>query len=262
MRALVVSDLHVGSLVGLSPPEVEVSFDNDDERVVSHTANRIQLAIYKRWEEMCSSIEEQGGVDILICNGDACDGHNRKAMGLETWTTSTSAQAEVAANLLGMVRAKRCICTQGSAYHVLDNGSMDEYVAKLLPHGRFHNEFVLTSNGKRVHFKHTVGGSAIDSYRTTPIARELMQCVINEKEYGHFDGIVRSHVHYHVYAGTSSSFGLTTPCWKGRDRYGSKNMGWVPKLGYVVIEEEGGELSWYAKTFTLKGRQLMPEVKV
>ena len=108
------------------------------------------------------------------------------------------------------------------------------------------------------HISHQVGVSAASwQYRTTPIARELVAALLNEKELYKYDGVIRSHAHYFVFV-RFNAFGLITPCWQTRTPYMiRKGLSLIPKLGYVVIQHHDNEhWSVRAKTFNMPRPEL------
>jgi predicted phosphodiesterase len=243
-RVLLVADLHTGSL--FSPR--------------SSPDNSIQRATYNKWKEMCKAV---GPVDAVILNGDLCDGINYKSRGIGIWTSNIEEQIDEAVNLIQMIDTKKYYGTQGSFYHVGDNLSSDRLVLKLL-NGTFGDELAIKIEDVRFHCMHSVGvSSSAWMYRTTPIAREMLMAELNKEEYGKFKAIIRSHAHYFCYAGFGSSFGMISPCWKGRDEFAKRRtLAFMPHLGYVLFTVDGSHVSWEPHLFTLKGSKIMEEVTV
>ena len=114
----------------------------------------------------------------------------------------------------------------------------------------------------RIHCSHAIGVSmASPAYRTTPIAREMMLATINEKEYGKYDLIARGHAHYYVRVSFGGSNGIVCPCWKGRDAFASRrSLAMLPHLGYVLLNVNKDGIQIEPHVFTLKGKELIPEV--
>ena len=236
-RILIVSDLHLGSNAGLMPREVT---DFDGER---HIANKGQRRLFDLWSQL---VKKVGAVDIMVINGDACDGPNKKGSGIGCWTTDIRLQAKTAAELCKMFDAKKFLVTQGSGYHVAENPSADAMTADELK-AEFGTELALNLKEEkiRLHFSHQIGVSQASwQYRTTPIARELVSALLNEKEYGKFHGVIRSHAHYYCGVEFGSHFGIITPCWQLRTPYMvAKGLALLPKLGAIVLDVDKGDVA-------------------
>jgi hypothetical protein len=240
-RVLIVSDLHVGSNAGLMPEKVcEETADGD---VMTHRPSAGQRRLRSLWGEL---VRKVGGVDIMVINGDAVDGPNRRGSGMGCWTTNIDLQAECATTLCKMFKADRYIVTQGSGYHTGENPSGDAMVADKLG-AQFGTEIALKLKDDRIrlHFSHSIGVSQASwQYRTTPIARELVSALLNEKEYGKFHGVIRSHAHYYCGVEFGSHFGIITPCWQLRTPYMTqKGLALLPKLGAVVLDIDKGDVA-------------------
>jgi hypothetical protein len=202
-----------------------------------------QKRLFRLWKEV---VHKVGSVDIMVINGDAVDGPNKRGMGIGAWTTDLGLQAQTAADLCKMFEVKKYIVTQGSGYHVAENLSADAHVAQLLG-ADFGTEIALNLKEEkiRLHFSHQIGVSQASwQYRTTPIARELVSALLNEKEYGKFHGVIRSHAHYYCGVEFGSHFGLITPCWQLRTPYmTAKGLALLPKLGAIVLDVDKGDVA-------------------
>lgn len=242
-RVLVVSDLHVGSKQALMPPTVKTKGGG------TSGYSPTQKIIYKEWTAMCRAV---GHVDVLVLNGDLCDGPDIKGKGRDNWTNDLYQQCKTAADLIAMIKTDRIVGTQGSVYHTGDNVSTDELVVRDVG-GDFDDDVALQVEGVRMHFSHKVGFSSNFAYRTTPIARQLLDAVINEDVFQKFDLIGRAHAHYYVEASYPGHAGFVSPCWKNRDPFGkrSSNPLNAPRLGYVWIDVEGDHYNLGKHTFAL-----------
>lgn len=256
MRIAVVSDLHVGSNVGIMPRVVK-GYDENEQRKMEYRASKVQQRILDQWNVMCHDVE---GCDYLVANGDLCDGLNPKQKGSGNWTNDAQLQVDAAAELLEMVDAKRFIVTQGSQYHTGASPSLDGMVAKAVG-AKFDDELVLTVKDTSFYFKHWVGVSSNFMYRPTPLAKEMHDTKLIEEDVGKIDVVVRSHAHYFTYCGFPHTFGVITPCWKGKDNFSRTRMNaFVPQLGWVVFDVEDDGYTWHYNVFTLKGSQVISMV--
>lgn len=241
MRILIVSDLHTGSTAGIMPPVVKE--ETSDGNIIEHHASKTQKRLFGLWKDL---VHKVGAVDVMVINGDSCDGPNKKGTGANCWTTNLDIQAQTAADLCKMFKTKKYIVTQGSGYHVGENISLDELVAQKLG-GDFGIELALNLEKEkiRLHFSHQIGVSQSSwQYRTTPIARELVSALLHENSYEKFHGVIRSHAHYYCGVEFGSHFGIITPCWQLRTPYMvGKGLALLPKIGAVVLDVSDGEVA-------------------
>jgi predicted phosphodiesterase len=208
-RILCVSDLHCGSIHGLK-------FKGE--------LNAFQKIYEQKWHEMCDS----GRFRACFVLGDVCDGVNRKGEGYELYTASRIDQVEEAANRLSEVKTSVYRGCHGSDYHSDENTSMDLMVMKEL-HGEFGTDLSVTVDQYRFHLGHTISAAKNASHE------EILASILNEKHFGHFDMLLRGHLHKYVYTSLPDGQLCVVPGWKGRDsfakkrglRYGPPVCGWV-----------------------------------
>ncbi len=247
-KVLLISDMHCGAYAGLCPPEVKiVDSIRGNEMVFNPT--EAQRKLYDFWTEMC---EAQHDVDLVVVNGDTCDGMNFAEGGTHVITNDMYAQAEMAAELLSMIDCDTFLVTVGSGYHSRTgkNGTAVEgYLAKALerrlawagrsPDVRFHPEALVKYGGKRFHVSHTVGTSSTQQYRATALMRDMTNMKLNSDWYkfGSVDMIIRGHAHFYISIDLSDIQGVITPGWKLRDSFNTKvGINVQPDIGYVVLE--------------------------
>jgi hypothetical protein len=254
-KLLIVGDMHIGKRVSLMPDEVYI---DQAERKMVIESNKIQKAIFSKWEEM---VDDVGRVDAVINLGDTCDGTNRKSGGTGLWTTDISLQMQVACDLLGQIKTNKHIGVQGSYYHVGDNLSSDRHVTDNLS-GTFGDELAVVVGDKRIHVSHDVGvSSSAYMYRTTPIAQQMMLGKLAD-EYKGFNLILRGHAHYFVHVEFHHSHGVICPCWSSRDEFvARRSLAYMPHMGYIVLNI-GDSIMVEPHIFTLKGKELIQEVVV
>jgi len=240
---LVISDLHCGSKYAITTGK----------------QNSIQKAIQKIWDKMLDDLSTrkiEGGINL----GDSTEGTDYHGAGKDNQTNDKLEQIHMARDLLEPL-TKKWFVVGGSKYHVGSNLCDDALLADMLG-GIYGNELVINIDGKRVHCAHKVGVSTISAYRTTAIAREMMIGTINEKEYGKFDCILRGHTHYMVKVQFGGSQGVICPCMKGRDAFAQNlSLSLLPHLGYCILKVDGKRLDVEPHVWTLKGKDLIQEVR-
>lgn len=240
-KYLFIGDTHVGSLYGVMPPKFQ-----------QYNYNSVQKKIFSEWKKMCHDV---GKVDVLVLMGDMVDGTGKNSKGKDMWTTDIDKQIECAKELVDMIEYDKSAIVYGSPYHVEENLNADQMFAKKINATWHDNELVLKpkNDSGLIHIAHNISpSSSAFQYRTSGIAKELMMAVIHENVLGKIKAIVRAHAHFYVHVEFSSNMGWVNPCWETRTPYMiRKGLGLIPKLGYVVLEVEGGRWSKYAYLFDM-----------
>jgi len=234
VKILVISDMHVGSGYAIRP----LKWKNTN-------ANPVQRKILKKWDEMCRNEKD---IDYLLINGDAVDGTGAAEEGKHQDIADTNEQVKAAAELVSMINCDKILVTYGSKYHTKENPNLDEQFAEEI--GATKHDYEINFQPKTlkdvIHLSHNISVSTSSwQYRTTPIAKELVAALLNEKELYRYKSIIRSHAHYFCTVAFTSNFGLITPCWQTRTPYMiRKGLSLIPKLGYVILQKEKNEDQW------------------
>lgn len=259
-----VSDMHVGSAMALTLPEMYVG-DND----YSITPNRIGKRLFEAWLWCIDNLSQKP--HCLGVLGEPMDGANVKQTGQQSYTTNINDQIKWSAELLKMIKALNIVMIRGSGYHVhKDATNYEESVARLigaqryrayspdkasvnpdLVHG-FESEELgaitdyfadIRINGKIFNLTHHIGYSKNEMYRTTGMAREMVTMKLSSDFYNKADIIARGHVHYFVEVGFTHTKGYTNPAWKLPDAHllrGGQG-GTKPDIGMVECIIESNE---------------------
>jgi hypothetical protein len=212
---VVISDIHDGNINAVCTPLAR-------KYIRHHRKRLLQEKLYDAWV-WCSQQLTKPEIDLLIINGDAIDGDNRKDLGAETWTTSMTAQVNDCEKLItDHYKFKNVIVTNGSGYHVKRGADQFEEILaeRLARHeidGKLGNylrsealprEFKEVEGVTRVQgvnysytdykwrFKcdlvgrtevfsitHHVGHSQVEFYRSTPLAREMVTSELDASKY-------------------------------------------------------------------------------
>lgn len=275
MKIVAVSDMHVGSLVGLADPA---------ETPTKDAAAPVREALFECWKE--SAAGEWHAPDALIVNGDAIDGPNRKNGGCGTWTNDFLEQCEHAADLIRMWDAKRIYVIRGSGYHVSPANSglqVEEYMARRLNAEEYPGQdrvkpghrdrsgwsWYLHFDGVTFHASHKIAVSRVFHYQSTPTARQMLQAKLNDAM-RHLGPemktrvVLRGHAHYFNHVEYSGSDGYVLPCWKGQDEFGLSNgpLDISPDIGFVGFKVEGGKYAATRKLWGLSAIQTPPLTRV
>lgn len=236
-RALILSDLHSGHRVGLTPPKYQTA-------IPGNQYHRIQV---ETWEWYRQSVEALKPIDVLIVNGDAIDGKGARSEGVEQITGSISTQIDIAVECLKIADAKNVLVVAGTPYHTGSGEDAEQVIADKLS-GSFHDHAKCKINGTIFSCKHKVGSSSIPHGKGTPIARERLWDLL-WTEWDESDAsnvIIRSHVHYFYFCGEPHWIGITTPALQGLgSRYGARQCSGVVHYGFLHFDcYEDGSYTW------------------
>ncbi len=246
---LIVSDMHVGSSTAVCTKAPAIADLN-----TTYNPNKLQQALLEGWKNCIADLTQKP--DLLVVNGEPCDGGNPKGLGKQSWSTNIEDQLNDAQKLLEMIPHKQIMFTRGSGYHVDQQGTnFEEILANRMKNTLRYKAFggsgstdyfsLVEVYGKKFNFTHHVGFNKWAAYRTTALAREMAGMVFEKDKMGHADVIVRSHVHYFVHIEFVHSHGFTTPAWKYPDGhlFRGGTAGTTPDIGMVeVIIEPNGEI--------------------
>jgi len=237
-RMVVLSDLHSGHMLGLTPPAWQYSKDNEKLGEIA----RLQS---EGWEWYTNAIKEVGkDVDILVCNGDLIDGRGDRSGNAEVITTDRMLQVAIGVEALEKWNAKKVFFTRGTPYHT-GNGEEFENIAADRMGGIIDDFLNLEVNGKVFNFKHKVGNSGVPYGKATPV---LKQKVINQLETDYndmpnADVVIRSHVHNMHIIQNSVGWAITTPALQLNSRFGRQQCSGIIDYGFIVIDVyENGDI--------------------
>jgi hypothetical protein len=148
-------------------------------------------------------------------------------------------QAEMAEEPIKLPRAKHIVMSYGTAYHSGKTEDWENQIAKAVGAAKIGSEDTIEVNGLLINYRHHVGSSTIPHGRHTAIAKEVLwnQLWSLRGEYPRADVLIRSHVHYHRYAGAADWLAFTTPCLQGYGtKYGGRRMSGTIDLGVVWLD--------------------------
>ena len=242
-----LGDLHVGSTLGLMPPN-GVKIGDEGERMPS----RAQLWLWKCWERFVDRVKttSQGRRLYVVVNGDVIDGKSHQSA--QVWTDNMYYQREAAVTCLNeLADADEVFFIRGTAAHTgimaqHEEAIADELVAEPCPEGT-HSWWTLLADfggqlfdiahhpqfNSRVPWMH--GGAAV---RLASAA--VMQYGGRRQRIPDF--VVRSHVHRFQDSGTNvmGCRGLILPCWQLRTEYAHRIASPLPDIGGIIIDCDPG----------------------
>ena len=202
-------------------------------------------------------------IDTLICNGDLIDGKGERSGSTEQLELDRGEQAKIAALAIGEALAKRVYVIYGTPYHSGRDEDHEAQIGQWIRVDKFGNHEWIGADGVIFDCKHKVGSSVIPHGRFTGPARSaLWNSLWAEREIQpRASVIVRSHVHYHTFAGTPGKLVITTPSLQAYTKFGSKECEGTNDIGLVHFDLlGGGEYSWKAHLLDMRfsKAQVMP----
>ena len=240
-RVLVLSDLHSGHAVGMTPPAFNPRYDDPLLRVDSEYRDLLHT-----WAT--DEINRLGRIDITVHNGDAIDGKGKKSGATEIIESDRNKQVKIAADFLGSIDTKELRLTYGTGYHTGNDEDYEDNLAQVLGCPPPKAVLDLEVNGVILNFKHKVGGSQIPHGRLTAQLRDKLWNDIwaQRGEYPRSDVQFRSHNHYFAYGGNYESLVIATPALQGYgSKFGQRIMSGTVDFGFIHVDiDRQGRLSW------------------
>jgi len=242
-RVVVISDLHCGHRAGLTPPGWQYQENSEDQE-------RIYFSMAQRnlWDFYTETIDRLKPIDILVCNGDAVDGKGERSGGTEQLEADRYKQVEMAAQCINYADAKAKIIIYGTGYHVGKEEDFEKILGNSVNAYKVGGHEWIDVNGVIFDFKHFVSSSTIPHGRYTSMARDALWNKIwaADESQPNADVIIRSHVHYHRYAGEPGSLMMTTPALQGfGSKFGVRMCSGRVDIGLVNFDvKDNGEYEW------------------
>jgi hypothetical protein len=249
-RVAVLADFHSGHEFGLTPPAWWNRRRTNQARVSK--AGDFQR---KLWAFYSKSIDTLKPIHILIVNGDSIEGKGERSGGMELITSDRNEQVRMAREAIEYAEAPIVRLTYGTRYHTgrdedFEAALKDQLAASGKCKAEIHGHDFLNVNGVNLDIKHKVGSSSVPYGRTTAISKDRVWNVIWNSEHERqpkADILIRSHVHYHTFAGSSSWLGVTTPALTYNSAFGIRECAGLVDVGFMVFDfDENGGYSWRA----------------
>jgi hypothetical protein len=233
-KALVLSDTHCGSHLGLIPPAY---FRRADNEAVARST----------WKWFEQAVKREAPYDYMLFGGDAIDGAAKRQQSTGLLTADLHEQVDIAAACFKAIdryikpKAPRMGVT-GTGYHTDIEGTPSEhYLGSMLGWDAVDDMLDLDIAGARVILRHHTGNSSIPHGGHTAPAREAVWQRI------HTGGMVctlRGHVHRASYAGVQGQYlSMTLPSLQlAGTRFGRQKCdGWC-HFGITVLHFDRGEI--------------------
>jgi len=240
-----VSDLHVGSTVGICPKQYTVDEGN------IHLASEHQLFLLDFWAEFWKRRKKDGRSIILILGGDIVDGDHHDT--LQVWTQDELIQVDAAVQLLLPIvtLAKKTYLLRGTAAHVGQTGRYDSRVAKELGINAYY------------HLRLNVGGVLFDlAHHGVGVGKRIWNIGNMARSYGRSiamanilhnrpipDVVVRGHVHRKCHEtvrdGEHTTEVIISPSWQLKTEYAHRvsTEDDLSDIGGVIVGVDNGRVT-------------------
>lgn len=259
----VVSDLHIGSSVGLCD---ESGFQLSDGGV--YLGSKFQNAIWKAWQSFFSfanSISANAEKKILIINGDLVDGAHHNTVALAT--NNIESQEDAAIRMLQPVTKDfdMTFVTRGTEAHTQPGAQSDERIAKGIGAvkdeiGQYSRwQLWLDVDNVIFNIAHHIGTTSSAAYESSAVMREMVAGLVEAGQWGQRlpDVMIRSHRHRFIGLMIPSINGMiqgiVTPGWQLRSPYVERiDRMRMPHIGGVVFCVEDGACQIRQKLFPVQ----------
>lgn len=258
-QAIVVSDTHCASTLGLCPPQGHKLDDGG-----WYKPSKLQIKVWRIWEELWNEWVPKvtkGEPYDLIINGDAIDGDHHSTTTIIS--RNLHDQFKAAKDCLGPM-VERAIRSGGRLYHVRgteahvgQSAQEEERLAQALGavpdeegnHSRW--ELWKRIGGALCHVSHHIGTSGSQAYESSALMREMAESFVEAGRWGDEPAqvVVRGHRHrcMSITIPTDKGYGivLVTPGWQLKTPYTHRIVqGRVgqPQFGAALIRVGDEEL--------------------
>jgi len=254
-RVVVISDLHCGHQVGLTPPSWHDTPDPTASLARQKLADfrKRTFSLYYKW------IKELGQIDVLLVNADCIDGRGERSGQTELITSDRDYQCDMAAEIIKCAKAKKIVMTYGTPYHTGQIEDYENQIAKEVKAEKIGGHEWVDVNGLVFDMKHKVGSSGIPHGRHTAVAKENLWNILwsERNEAPRANIIIRSHVHYHSFSGGTDWLALTTPALQGPgSKYGTRQCFGTVDFGLLHFDvHPSGSYEWVAHTKRLLSKK-------
>ncbi|MFA5379745.1 MAG: hypothetical protein WC455_28560, partial [Dehalococcoidia bacterium] len=188
-RVLVISDLHCGHQVGLTPPGY---------RMPDEIANQEKFEMVRRevWKYFAAAVKKHRPYDILIINGDCLEGKGIRSGGTELITADRKTQCDIAKKIIEHLDVPVIRMTYGTASHTGTEEDWEDIIAQAVGAKIGSHEWFQV-NGRIIDCKHKISSTQVPYGGLTPLAREIIwnRVWAARNQVPRADILIRSHAH-------------------------------------------------------------------
>jgi len=257
----VVSDLHVGSSIGLCASKLDLA----DGGV--YQPSKFQQELYKGWIKFIQHVDKlPADKKVLVVNGDLVDGDHHGTVSIVT--NNIEVQEEAAIQLLKPAAKNfdAAYVVRGTEAHTQPGAQSDERIAKGIgasldeSTGQYSRwQLWLDVDGVVFNVAHHIGTTSSAAYESSAVMREMVAALVEAGQWEQRlpDVLIRSHRHRYIKVAIPSARGeiqaAVTPGWQLKTPFVEKmDRMRVPNIGGLVCTVEDGKCHIEPKIYPLK----------
>lgn len=242
-KILIVGDLHIGSVWGLSPPQYLAKYGNHVNQ------NEVQVHLWKHWREFLKQVKKRK-YDTLILNGDNIDGPAPRDRGRCLMSTEMEDQvmnaATIIEELISVGGFGEVFELSGTDYHTSVQQDNEAQLAKYIDAEYLGlGPFDFTVEDTRINVSHGTGSSYW--YRGTKMDKIGFTMQLNIAGDGLYNSrhIIRSHLHFRAALEYEHQSIYVVPAWQAQTDYMRKKdpLKMIPNIGSLELVVDGSEVS-------------------
>ena len=241
-RVVVISDLHCGHRVGLTPPNWQTR-QTDADGYRKWGAQQAGI-----WNWYKNEIEALKPIHLLVVNGDLIDGQGKRSGGTELIAPDRVNQIKMAQECIDVAGATKIQVIRGTPYHSGEEEDWEDLLMrKNVKVGDFEQ---FTVNGLAFGCRHHIGNSSVPAGKHTALMNEALWDLIWAEANLRVktDILIRSHRHAFAYCRglVGSQLLMVTPGMQGfGSKFGSRKCSGLVDIGFVHFDvETKGEYTW------------------
>ncbi len=155
-KILLISDLHCGNEIGLTPPRLWGPVGKRGSR--EYYVRRLNEEVWKWYTEDVCTLKP----DVVICVGDLIDGNGKRNGGREQINPDMIDQSYLASDCLKMIGGTPTFCgVGGTNYHTGTETDFEKIIAEELGFKHYGNHFYPKIDGVVFDVKHHIGNSGV-----------------------------------------------------------------------------------------------------
>lgn len=262
----IVSDLHVGSSLGLCPREgLQLG------EAGMYLPSPLQLSVWGAWESFIEwSLRESEGAESasLVTNGDVVEGVHHNTVALATSNIQVQEAGAIAIISQAAKRYDKLYMIRGTEAHVQPSAQSEERIAtacgaEISEDGlRSWWQLWLEVDGVVINLAHHIGTTSSAAYESSAVMRELVAAIVEAGQWGQRlpDVVVRSHRHRFIKLSIPSQRGeiqaVVTPGWQLRTPFVERvDRMRLPHIGGLILIVEDGRCQVRHKIYPMKTQE-------
>jgi len=246
MRGIIISDLHCGHELGITPPSWQWRLDKSSQSRIANLA-RLQR---ETWKIFWNPIKKQE-YHFAFWIGDLVDGPGKKSGGAEHLTTAQDDQTDIAAEIVMKVGAKYNYIVRGTPYHVGDSDEWEDDVADKVKYSGMHveigDQLFPEVGGVVFDLKHHTGKTSVPHGITTgPKKAHVHNLLRAERKMApKADVTIRGHIHEYNFIKNRNWTGITMPALQAMGCRYARKLDSQVDYGFLEVEVRGGKIVWH-----------------